>query len=180
MYDCPSVVRGYLSTDNKLVIQGEIHTDSYIKDSKNISSVSHGSVAKTSRETQAVPAVLIPEFSGEVGNKKEGGETSSRRNPCGKARWRGWPMSFTEIAVWPRLADLSCSVLCRQPRGMWTHSGHSVAFSFLFNKTMIWFCHPLFRHATVCIRVSEPCSQLQGRGLPDWSKGNHMPCLWWV
>ena len=75
-----------MSTDNKLVIQGEIHTDSYIKDSKNVSSVFHGSVAKTSRETQAVPAGLIPEFSGEVGNKKERGEMSSRRSPGGKAR----------------------------------------------------------------------------------------------
>ena len=80
------MVRGYLSTDNKLVIQGEIHTDSYIKDSKNISRVFHGSVAKTSRERQTVPAGQIPEFSGEVGNKKERGEISSRRSPCGKAR----------------------------------------------------------------------------------------------
>ena len=68
---------------------------------ENISSVFHGSVAKTSRETEAVPAGLIPEFSGEVGNKRERGEMSSRRSPCGKASSEGGPCPLQKLLSGP-------------------------------------------------------------------------------
>lgn len=54
---------------------------------KNINNVFHGTGAKTSRETQAVPEGLFLELSGEVVNKKERPEMFLGRSPCQKGGW---------------------------------------------------------------------------------------------